>query len=321
MWKFDPIFKSTIWGGEKIAPFKHTVTSQAQIGESWEISGVSGSESIVADGPDKGLSLSQLLEKYGKSLLGERNYKRFGNRFPLLIKFIDAAADLSVQVHPDDALAQRRGEANGKTEMWYVIDADKGTRLANGFKNPVDPADYEGLVESGSIEEVLNFVDIRPGDTFFIPAGRVHAIGAGSFVAEIQQTSDVTYRIYDYHRKDKNGNERQLHTELAKNAINFNDTDGNPVEYTEHPDIPINLVRTPFFSTNVLEIDSEVMRDYSECDTFVILIAVKGEAEIACGRQTMTLRGGETLLVPASASGITINPKGNGFRALETYIA
>lgn len=321
MWKFDPIFKSTIWGGEKIDPFKHTVTDQAQIGESWEISGVSGSESIVADGPDKGLSLSQLLEKYGKSLLGERNYKRFGNRFPLLIKFIDAAADLSVQVHPDDALAQRRGEANGKTEMWYVIDADKGARLANGFKNPVDPADYEGLVESGSIEEVLNFVDIRPGDTFFIPAGRVHAIGAGSFVAEIQQTSDVTYRIYDYHRKDKNGYERQLHTELAKDAINFNDTDGNPVEYTEHPDIPVNLVRTPFFSTNVLEIDSEVMRDYSECDTFVILIAVKGEAEIACGRQTMTLRGGETLLVPASASGITINPKGNGFRALETYIA
>lgn len=140
-------------------------------------------------------------------------------------------------------------------------------------------------------------------------------------MAEIQQTSDVTYRIYDYHRKDKNGNERQLHTELAKDAINFNDTDGNPVEYTEHPDIPVNLVRTPFFSTNVLEIDSEVMRDYSECDTFVILIAVKGEAEIACGRQTMTLRGGETLLVPASASGITINPKGNGFRALETYIA
>lgn len=321
MWKFDPIFKSTIWGGEKIAPFKHTVTDQAQIGESWEISGVPGSESIVADGPDKGLSLSQLLEKYGKSLLGERNYKRFGNRFPLLIKFIDAAADLSVQVHPDDALAQRRGEANGKTEMWYVIDADKEARLANGFKNPVDPADYEGLVESGRIEEVLNFVDIRPGDTFFIPAGRVHAIGAGSFVAEIQQTSDVTYRIYDYHRKDKNGNERQLHTELAKEAINFNDTDGDPVEYTEHPDIPVNLVRTPFFSTNVLEIDSEVMRDYSECDTFVILIAVKGEAEIACGRQTMTLRGGETLLVPASASGITINPKGNGFRALESYIA
>lgn len=320
MWTFNPIYKSTIWGGDSIVPYKHDTTRQTHIGESWEISGVAGSESVVADGPDAGMTLGKLVEKYGADLMGERNFAKFGTRFPLLIKFIDARADLSVQVHPDDTLAHKRGMDNGKTEMWYVVKADKGATLANGFKAPVDPRDYPELVESGKIEDVLNFVEIHPGDVFFIPAGRVHAIGAGSFVAEIQQTSDATYRIYDYRRKDKDGHERELHTELAVAAINFNDTDGSAVKYKPTPDIPVNLVKSPFFTTNLLQIDEDLLRDYSELDTFMVIIATEGEGEISCGDQTIILREGHTVLVPASATGIHIKPIGK-LTLLETYIA
>lgn len=320
MWKFNPIFKSTIWGGEKIKEFKQTATEQRQIGESWELSGVEGSESVVATGPDAGMTLSALIEKYGARLMGERNLKRFGHRFPLLIKFIDASADLSVQVHPNDELAQKRGENNGKTEMWYVIANGKGARLANGFNRPLDPSEYEGLVESGKIEDVLNFVEVHTGDTFYIPAGRVHAIGKGCFVAEIQQTSDATYRIYDYHRKDADGNERQLHTELAKDAINFGDTDGNPVKYSAKEDIPVTLVKSPFFTTNLLMIDESLIRDYKESDTFVVLIATEGRARVTCAGETLDMHAGETILVPASACGLTIEPQGK-FTAMETCIS
>ena len=320
MWKFSPIYKTTIWGGDRIADFKGIPSPGSNIGESWEVSGVDGSESLVCEGKEKGMSLSHLLEKYGEEMMGERNFKNFGHHFPLLVKLIDAAADLSVQVHPDDALARKRGLKNGKTEMWYVIQAADGARLATGFRRPVDPSEYESLVESGRIEDVLNFEEVHPGDAFYIPGGRVHAIGAGALVAEIQQTSDVTYRIYDYHRRDSDGQERQLHVELAKDAINFTDTDGGKVRYTPQPDIPVNLVRSPFFTTNLLQVDTELIRDYSESDTFVVLIATKGEAEITCANETMTLRAGESLLVPAAATGIAIEPKGE-FKALETYIA
>lgn len=327
MWKFEPILKTTIWGGDRIAPFKGIATKQDCVGESWEISGVEGDESVVADGPDKGLKLPELLDKYGASIMGERNYKKFGNRFPLLIKFIDARQDLSVQVHPDDAMAQRHGQSNGKTEMWYVIDAAPGARLANGFREPVDPADYDRLVASGDIEKVLNFCNIKPGDVYFIPAGRVHAIGAGAFVAEIQQTSDATYRIYDYHRKDAQGHERQLHTALAKEAINFNDTDGYAVNYTPRPDIPVNVVRCPFFTTNVLELDQEVMRDYKELDSFVVLIVTGGSGTFTCGADAVSdvptefhVRRGDTVLLSASAKGLSIKPGDEGLKLIETYV-
>lgn len=319
MWTFNPILKTTIWGGDKIAGFKGIQTDLTEIGESWELSGVEGSESVVAEGPDKGKTLSQLIDEYGARLMGEKNFARFGNRFPLLIKFIDAREDLSVQVHPDDEIAQRHGQPNGKTEMWYVLSSEEGARLANGFRHPVDPADYERLVETGEIEDVLNFNTIHKGETYFIPAGRVHAIGKGAFVAEVQQTSDATYRLYDYHRKDKNGNERELHTALAREAINFNDTAGNKVEYTPAMDIPVNLVRSPFFTTNLLRVDHELMRDYRECDTFVVIIATEGSATIHCGDRLQKLHHGNTLLIPASARGITIVPDGT-FSALETYI-
>lgn len=319
MWTFNPILKSVIWGGEKIAPFKGITSDRTDIGESWEISGVAGSESVVADGPDKGLTLTQLIDKYKSSLLGERNYKKYGDTFPLLIKFIDARQDLSVQVHPTDELAQARGSKFGKTEMWYVLGAEKGAVLANGFNRPVDPAEYEGLVETGKIMDVLNFNPIKPGDTFFIPAGRVHAIGKGAFVAEIQETSDITYRLYDYKRKDKDGHERQLHTKEAFDAINFNDTDGHAVEYTVHPDIPVNLVTSPFFTTNLWKIDHEVMRDYSEWDTFVAIICIKGSATLTTDMETRKVSAGTTVLIPASCKKLIIDPEGV-FEALETFI-
>lgn len=319
MWKFNPILKTTIWGGDRIIPYKGLDSSLTGIGESWEISGVAGNETTVSSGPDKGLTTNGLLHKYGSALLGERNYRRFGDRFPLLIKFIDARQDLSVQVHPDDEMAHRLGFGSGKTEMWYVIKSDKGARLANGFSRPVDPAEFDSLVESGRIEDVLNYNDIRPGDVFFIPAGRVHAICAGAFVAEIQQTSDLTYRIYDYHRKDSEGRERELHVDLAREATDFGDTDGRRVEYRAVADVPVNVVRSPFFSTNVLSIDTELLRDYSESDTFVVIIITEGEADITCGDEKMHVRQGETILVPACANGIIIEPAGKT-TMLETFI-
>lgn len=319
MWTFNPILKSIIWGGEKIAPFKGIDTTQTSIGESWEISGVEGSESVVADGPDAGLTLTQLIDKYGAGLLGEKNLTKYGDTFPLLIKFIDARQDLSVQVHPDDELAQNRGSKFGKTEMWYVLGAEKGARLANGFNREINPEEYERLVESGEIMDVLNFNSIEPGDTFFIPAGRVHAIGKGAFVAEIQETSDITYRLYDYKRKGKDGKERQLHTKEAYEAINFKDTEGRRVEYILKPDIPVNLVTSPFFTTNLWRIDHEVMRDYSEWDTFVAIICTKGSAVITTDTEHKAIKEGMTVLIPASCTSITINPD-KVFEALETFI-
>lgn len=319
MWIFEPILKSTIWGGDRIASFKKIKTDMTDVGESWEVSGVEGSESVVAAGPDKGLSLSSLIDKYGSDLVGERNFIKYGDLFPMLVKFIDASRDLSIQVHPDDDIARKHGKRNGKTEMWYVLNAEKGARLALGFKEKINPDEYEKLVESGKIEEVLNFIPIKKGDVFYIPGGRVHAIGAGAFVVEIQQTSDDTYRIYDYHRKDKDGNERQLHTELAKECIRFDDTNVKPVEYTPHRDIPVNLVSSQYFYTNLLQIDEVVLRDYSEWDTFVIIIATHGKASLTCGEETIDIHEGMSVLIPASARMLTIKPKGN-FTALETYI-
>ena len=206
MYKFQPILKSTIWGGEKIVPYKHIASDQKQVGESWELSGVKGNESVVAGGPEAGTTLPGLIARHGAALLGKANAARFGQEFPLLIKFIDARQDLSIQVHPNDALAWERHKSKGKTEMWYVVDADKGARLRSGFAKQVTPAQYEASVADNTITDLLAEYEIHPGDLFFLPAGRVHSIGAGAFIAEIQQTSDITYRIYDFNRKDADGN-------------------------------------------------------------------------------------------------------------------
>lgn len=319
MWTFKPILKPTIWGGDRIAKFKKIHTPFKNIGESWEISGVEGSESVVAEGPDKGVTLSALIDRYGPELVGQKNYAKYGDRFPLLVKFIDASQNLSVQVHPGDEMAQRHGMPNGKNEMWYVLHADRGATLVDGFTHPLSRSQYEKYVKAGNIEQALNYIPISEGDVFYIPAGRVHAIGKGAFVAEIQQTSDATYRIYDYHRVGDDGRERKLHIEEAKEAVDFDGNRGGAVEYLPVMNLPVNIVKSSYFTTNVLNADRELMRDYSEKDSFVVIIATSGKATLTTGDESMEIEAGMSVLIPAKAKSLVITPHGV-FSALETYI-
>ena len=230
--KFNALLKSTIWGGEKIIPFKHLDVKQENVGESWEISGVPGNETVVANGEFAGKKLNEVVAELKEKLVGKENYERFGNEFPLLIKFIDARQDLSIQVHPTDEIAKRQGKERGKTEMWYLLDSDKDATLLCGLKQQITPTQYAEMVANDTICDAIARYDVKEGDCFFLPAGRIHAIGTGCFLAEIQQTSDVTYRIYDFKRKDKDGNYRELHTKQAAECINYNVEDNYRSEYT-----------------------------------------------------------------------------------------
>ncbi|WP_321480726.1 type I phosphomannose isomerase catalytic subunit [uncultured Bacteroides sp.] len=319
--KFEPILKQMLWGGDKIISFKHLKDNSTGIGESWEISGVENSESIVANGVDKGLSLVEMVAKYRDELVGEANYARFGNQFPLLIKFIDAKQDLSIQVHPSDELAQKRHNSWGKTEMWYVIETDKGAKLRSGFSESITPKEYKDRVYNNTITEVLQEYEIHPGDVFFLPAGRVHSIGAGSFIAEIQQTSNVTYRIYDFERKDANGNPRELHTELAREAIDFEALDDYRTKYDPISNEPVELVACPYFTTSIYDMSEEISCDYSELDSFVIFICIEGACTIVDNEKNeITLQSGETVLFPATTQNVSIIPEGGKVKLLETYV-
>lgn len=319
--KFEPVLKQTLWGGDKIIPFKHLNENLPNVGESWEISAVEGSESVVANGADKGLTLPEMVRKYKEELVGEANYMRFGNKFPLLIKFIDAKLDLSIQVHPNDELARKRHNSFGKNEMWYVIAADKGAKLISGFAEQITPKEYKERVYNGTFAEVLQTCEIKPGDVFYVPAGRVHGIGAGSFIAEIQQTSDVTYRIFDYNRKDQNGKTRELHTNQAMDAINFADVqDDFRTEYELTENEPIEVVASPYFTTSVYDMTEEITCDYSELDSFVIFICTEGSCKITDdSKNELTLCAGDTILLPASTQEVTITPDGR-VKLLETYV-
>ncbi|GAK36893.1 MAG: type I phosphomannose isomerase catalytic subunit [Bacteroides graminisolvens] len=318
--KFEPILKQTLWGGDKIISFKQLNDTRTEVGESWEISAVEGSESIVAEGPDKGMTLTEVLSKYREELLGEANYARFGVKFPLLVKFIDARQDLSIQVHPSDELAKKRHNSMGKTEMWYVIGADKGAKLRSGFSEQITPKEYKDRVYNNTITEVLQEYDIQPGDVFFLPAGRVHSIGAGAFIAEIQQTSDVTYRIYDFDRKDAKGNARELHTDLAREAINFEVLDDYRTQYDVVENEPIELVACPYFTTSLYDMTEEITCDYSELDSFVIFVCVEGSCTLYDNEKNeVSFKAGETVLMPASIQEVTIVPNGK-VKLLETYV-
>ncbi|MCL1614904.1 class I mannose-6-phosphate isomerase [Bacteroides sp. ET71] len=319
--KFEPILKQTLWGGDKIIPFKHLNESLQNVGESWEVSAVEGSESVVANGPDKGLTLPEMVRKYKEELVGEANYARFGEKFPLLIKFIDAKLDLSIQVHPDDALAKQRHNSFGKNEMWYVIAADKGAKLISGFAKEITPKEYKERVHDGTFAEVLQTCNIQPGDVFYVPAGRVHGIGAGAFVAEIQQTSDITYRIFDYNRKDKNGKTRELHTAQAVDAINFSDVqDDFRTAYDHVQNEPVEVVACPYFTTSVYDMTEEISCDYSELDSFVIFICVEGSCRLIDNEKNeISLQAGETVLLPATVQEVTIVPE-KAVKLLETYV-
>lgn len=320
--KFEPILKQTLWGGDKIIPFKHLNETLPNVGESWEVSAVEGSESVVANGADKGYTLPEMVRKYKEELVGEANYARFGNKFPLLIKFIDAKLDLSIQVHPGDELAKKCHNSFGKNEMWYVIAADKGAKLISGFAEEITPKEYKDRVHNGTFAEVLQTCAIEPGDVFYVPAGRVHGIGAGAFVAEIQQTSDITYRIFDYNRKDKDGKSRELHTSQAMDAINFSDVqDDFRTEYERVQNEPVEMVASPYFTTSVYDMTEEITCDYSELDSFVIFICVEGSCRLTDDNQNeITLRAGETVLLPAAVQEVTIVPEGQRVKLLETYV-
>ena len=313
-YKFNPLLKSTLWGGERIVPFKHLDTNQQQVGESWEISGVKGDETIAKD---DGRSLNQLVSDMKDRLVGQKNYERFGDEFPLLIKFIDARQDLSIQVHPSDEIAHRQGKSRGKTEMWFVMDAAPGAMLYNGLKQQINPDEYKQMVENDTICDALAQYTVQEGDCFFIPAGRIHAIGAGCFLAEIQQTSDVTYRIYDFKRRDKDGNYRQLHTEQAAESIDYHVLPDYRTHYTPVKNEGQLLVECPYFNTAVYDLDEPMLIDYSELDSFVILIGLKGEGTVNIDGEETTLREGESMLLPAYINNVRVE---GTVKFLETYV-
>ncbi len=316
--KFKPILKQTLWGGGKIVKFKGIDGHDGeQIGESWELSGVPGNESVAANGEYEGRTLTEIVSAEKERLVGTDNYKRFGDEFPLLIKFIDAKQDLSIQVHPDDEKAQKYGLRNGKTEMWYIMNSDADASLRCGMKAKITPERYKEMVADGTICDAIAEYPVKEDDCFFIPAGRIHSIGKGCFLAEIQQTSDATYRIYDFNRRDKDGNLRELHTEKAAECIDYTVLNDYRTEFTAEKNRGVQIVSCPFFNTAVYDLDEPMTLDYSELDSFVVLIGIKGEARLTDNEgNTTTLRGGETLLVPASTA--TIKVDGN-IKFLETY--
>ena len=316
--KFKALLKQTIWGGDKIIPFKHLDDHLENVGESWESSGVPGNETVVADGEYAGKKLNELVIEQKDKLVGKANYERFGDEFPLLIKFIDARQDLSIQVHPTDEIAKRQGKERGKTEMWYIMDSDKDAKLYSGLKMQITPEQYKAMVEDDTITDALAQYEVKEDDCFFLPAGRIHAIGTGCFLAEIQQTSDVTYRIYDFKRKDKDGNYRQLHTKEAAECINYTVEDDYRTHYEHKKNEGVTLVECPYFTTAVYDLDEPMMLDYSELDSFVILIGLKGKGTITDNEgNTVTISAGESILVPATTD--TLKVEGT-IKMLETYV-
>lgn len=319
--RFAPILKSVIWGGGRIAAYKRIKSELPTIGESWELSGVEGSESTVVGGPYAGYTLPQLIAELKGDLVGRSVYERFGEEFPLLVKFIDARDDLSIQVHPDDELARRRHGKNGKTEMWYVVDAAQGAHLKAGFSRPVAPQEYERRVADNTLTDVLCDYAVQPGDVFFLPAGRVHAICAGSFVAEIQQTSDVTYRIYDYGRMGKDGKPRELHTSLAKDAIDYAVLPDYRTHYDAAKDTETQLVACPYFTVSLYDLDRPVEKDLSALDSFLIVMCLAGRGELTDDEGGKTLlRQGETLLVPAATRSLRFAPSAGTLKLLTSHL-
>lgn len=316
---FVPQFKSVIWGGARITSFKGLPPQGDTIGESWELSGVPGHESIVADGPYKGDSLRDLLASNGKEILGERLSARYATEFPLLIKFIDSADDLSVQVHPDDALAAKRHQCPGKTEMWISVDPAPDAYLYAGLTSHITPDEYRARIAGNTIIDVLGKFYPAKGDVFFLPAGRVHSIGKGNFVLEIQETSDITYRIYDFDRRDAQGNPRQLHVEESVEAVDFNDTgSAAPTSIPTDTNTEHVIADCSHFTTTSIDVDGSVALDLKPRDSFSIAVAVDGDLTITAPDGTTThLPKGHTALIPASMPEVTVAGKG---RLITAYI-
>ena len=318
--KFEPIFKTLVWGGEKIAPYKGIETEQKHIGESWELSGVAGNESVVAEGPLKGKTIAELVKEYKGELVGEHVYANTGDEFPLLIKFIDALTDLSIQVHPNDELAAvHHNGSKGKTEMWYVVDAAPGAHLLTGLTEKITPEQYAAKVADGTITDVLARYDVHPGDVFFLPAGRIHAICGGCFIAEIQQTSNITYRIYDYGRLGLDGKPREVHTELAKDAIDYTVYPDYRTHYSPEQDEEQEVVSCQYFTTSIYDLTLPYAKDLSGIDSFMVVMCLSGSGTLEVDGAEVPVRQGETVLIPATADDICFVPDGS-MKVLTSYI-
>ena len=306
--KFLPLYKNVIWGGNKLKDYGFNYDPLPNCGELWVLSSVEGRESVIANGFLAENTLNEAIEIYMGDLVGDKVFNRFGTEFPLLFKIIDAAKDLSIQVHPNDELAQRRGMPCGKTEMWYVMEADPGARLISGFRHDTDPEEYRAALAAGHLEELLHSEEPQAGDVYFIPAGRVHALGKGLMVAEIQQTSDCTYRIYDYNRRDADGKLRQLHTEEAMEAIDFSGSEaaGASTRYLAHANETTTLASCPYFTTKLIPLDRPIRKNLEEVETFVVYFCVEGLAAVKSMDTIVPLHTGECVLVPAVADSVEL---------------
>ena len=317
--KFTPIFSYRIWGGEKLKTELNKKYTLDSIGESWEISDIDGSETVVFEGDLKGRTLKKIIKDYKHHFLGKHVYNTFGESFPLLIKFIDAKTPLSIQVHPSNELARERHNSFGKTEMWYVMQAEENANLIVGFNQELEKKTYQAHLENGSLTEVLNTEKVAEGDAFYIPTGRVHAIGAGVLLAEIQQTSNITYRIFDYDRVDKlTGEKRELHNDLAIDAIDFKSYEYYKTSYNSKVNTTNELIFSPYFKTNIINVTGEIDKNYSDLDSFVIFICVDGSLDMVCDAKTITLTKGETLLIPAVINVLKL--KAEHAKIIEVYL-
>lgn len=308
--KFKAVFKDKIWGGDKIKSVMGLdYTPLPNCGEAWMLSGVEGDPSIVSNGFLEGNELNELLEVYMYDLVGEDVYNKYGNEFPVLIKLLDANDWLSIQVHPDDELAATRRIGRGKTEMWYVLEADKGAELISGFKLKLDKEQYLANLQGKTLPDIMNYEQVEKGDVYYMPAGRVHALGPGVLLAEIQETSDTTYRIYDWDRTDDQGNSRELHIEEALDAIDFTVQDKYKTDYPQEEDKTVRLASSEHFTTNLITIFSfAVEKDYSTLDSFVALLCTEGKAVIKCEGKDYNIKMGELVLIPAVIDKINITP-------------
>lgn len=318
--KFEPILKDKIWGGDKLKTIFNKNTTGSNVGESWELSGIEGDESIVVNGFLEGNSLVELCEIYMGELIGDKIYDEFGLSFPLLFKIIDANDNLSIQVHPDNEFAFERHNSHGKTEMWYILDAEPNAELIVGFSENCSKENYLNALKNGAVEDLLKKVKVKKGGVFFIPAGIVHAIGKGILVAEIQQSSDITYRIYDYKRKDDQGIERELHTEQALEVMNFNVSDNTTIDYNDDINKTTELVNCDFFTTNLVHFDQPLIRNYIAIDSFVVYMCLEGDFVIEFNSEKTVVHKGETILIPASIDSLNLIPHSE-VRLLEIYIS
>ncbi len=319
--KFKPLFHEKIWGGNKMKSLLgKDYFHLSNCGESWEISAVEDNISKVGNGFLAGNNIAELIEIYMGDLVGDKVYEKFGNEFPLLFKFIDANDDLSVQVHPNDEMSKERHNAWGKTEMWYVIHAEMDALINSGFNRQLTKSEYLDYLENNRLSEILHYDKANAGDVFFIPAGRVHAIGKGVVLAEIQETSDVTYRIFDYNRKDANGNLRELHNDLALDAIDFTWKENYKTDYSAELNKPVEIVSCDYFTTNLLHFSEAQTKDFNLIDSFVVYMNIEGRYSIIYEDGEVIVEKGETVLIPACLESFTMKPLSSGVKTLEVYI-